>query len=138
MFLYKEQYKDYAVAMGKNGCRPLSFGRLSSHLERYEIEDHQHKSAWIAGVDCGGVFLPSHVGYNSMRHLVELLSVLLDGDRQVCLAVKPNMGQMLQRCGWVYAGTVEVDYPTVQEKTVWVNHMDMVPDWRWGDDTDAD
>ena len=75
MFLYKEQYKDYAVAMGKNGCRPLSFGRLSSHLERYEIEDHQHKSAWIAGVDCGGVFLPSHVGYNSMRHLVELLAL---------------------------------------------------------------
>ena len=133
MFLYKEQYKGYAVAMSKNGCRPLSVGRLSSHLERGDVEDYQHKSAWIAGVDLEGTFLPSHVGYSSMRHLVELLSILLDDTRQICIAVKPNMGLMLQRCGWVYAGTVDVDYPYPQEKTVWVNQVHMVPDWRWDD-----
>lgn len=126
----KNEYKGYAVAMNKNNCRPISWGRLDCHVSNY-CDLHRHKSAWIAGQVEGGFFMPSHCGYNSLRDMVGLLHQLLDSEDKIYLAVKENMGTQLQRIGWVYAGRVEVDYPYPQEKVVYVNHIDMVPDWHW-------
>jgi hypothetical protein len=123
-------YKGYATAMHQNGCRPISYGRLNWHVS-HNCEVRRFKSAWIAGVEENGVFLPSHVGYNSPRDIVGLLRQLLDGDEKIYLAVKENMGKQLQKIGWVYAGRVEVDYPYPQEKVIYVNQVDMIPDWRW-------
>jgi len=145
MELNKNLYKGYAVAMRKNGCKPTPFGRLSWHLEREEVEFFSFRSAWIAGQHEGEFFFPSHVGYNSLRDLVELLDwFLLEAREKVILAVLPNMGGQLERLGWLSIGEVWVDYPYRQLKRLYTNSFEseyteeILPDWEEGDQWDGE
>lgn len=123
----KTMYRGYALAMAANGLRPTSFGRLSRHFE-WNATVIGNDDAWIAGNEVAGVFWPSHAGYTSRKKMVIFLKELLDAER-CCFAVTENVGKMLERIGWIYAGRCLVDYPYPQEKTLWVNYLDMVAPW---------
>lgn len=125
------EYKNYAITMGKNHCRPLSWGRLERHLDGCDFRSH--KNSFLAGqsIDWQGisVFCPSHFFPASQRDGLELLRQLLDADEPIVFAVLPKMGRMLEKIGYVFAGRLEVNYPTKQEKVLYVNNVDLVPAW---------
>jgi len=130
----KSDYIGYAKAMAANKKRPISWQRLDWHIFNH-AEIKRFNSAWIAGQYIlerkDEIFTPSHVGYNSKRDLISLLNSLLDGEEKVAFAVLPDMGKMLERLGYIYAGRMEVDYPIQQEKVFYVNQVEMIPSVWW-------
>ena len=129
-------WKNYALAMAKNGKRPLSRMRFFNHIENkcFSIEDTDNNS-FIAGDYLDNTLFVSHWGPHSMRKGVDFIAELLDYDVQVMLSVLPGrMADMLTRLGYHNHGEISVDYPRPQTKVLFSNRPkqhfqgDMTPD----------
>jgi len=114
-------WKRYAITMGKNGKKPLSFERFKSHVERRCVAIN-HGDTYLFGEMLDGVLFVSHWSPKSAREGATLLADTLGLDFQVVLNVLPGkMSKMLSRLGLHPHGEVEVDYPYPQTKIVFSN-----------------
>ena len=110
-------YKNYAIAMGKNNCRPISYGRFMNHIESYCV-GIQYGDSFIFGKMMNESFVVSHWSPNGTREGLKMLKKLLDSNISVIFAVQPKMADMLTRIGYVYQGEIDVTYPKPQTKVV--------------------